>query len=231
MLDRLFNRTQRRMISYLTESGERSLPDITEWMSLSKPTVSRQLKDMVDLGVVSERVEKTETGRTAVYSLNRFTYVLILNPSARAVLSIQSRSEFEPQFLLLEQLKEDEFKDDMRRLLGAIHRLKRGKRPISLILFGSVAVDKGTWKSDIDIAVIGLDWDKTRKDSIDKLISDVNMETKHQIKAHYIEKLQLLGEESLLVKEVKTTGLVIYADIFERAEIWKQMMRYKSIVK
>lgn len=229
MLERVLGNTQRRIVEYLTREGERSLSDITERMNLSKPSVSRHLKELVDLGMVKERKERTSAGRESFYSPKRFALLLVVNPDARSIVSIETQSRFSLPFLLLEQVKDDEFKEDLEVLLSAISRLKEDERPIAVILFGSVAEGKGTWKSDIDVAILSLTWDEISKRRMEEVISDVSMKTKHQIKPHFLEKLQFEGGESMVVKEIKRSGVIIYGDLFRRRTPWKEMERYKSI--
>ena len=229
MLERVLGDTKRRIVEHLIREGERSLSHITEKMSLSKPSVSRHLKELVDLGMVKERKERTSAGRESLYSPNRFALLLVINPDAGSIVSIETQSRFSLPFLLLEQVKDDEFKRDLEALLDAISRLKEDERPIAIILFGSVAEGKGTWKSDIDAAFLSSNWDEASKGKMAELISDANMKTKHQIKPCFLEKLQMEGEESALVKEIRMSGMIIYGDLFGRRVPWKEMRRYKSI--
>lgn len=229
MLERVLGDTQRRIVEHLTREGERSLSHITEEMNLSKPSVSRHLKELVDLGMVKERKERTSAGRESLYSPNRFALLLVINPDARSIVSIETQSRFSLPFLLLEQVKDDEFKEDLVTLLSAIGRLREDERPIAVILFGSVAEGKGTWKSDIDVAILNLTWDGASRGKMEELISDAGMKTKHQIKPHFLEKLQFEGGESMLLKEIKQSGIIIYGDLFGRRVPWKKMRRYKSI--
>ncbi|MCK4366911.1 MAG: ArsR family transcriptional regulator [Thermoplasmata archaeon] len=229
MLERVLGNTQRRIVEYLTREGERSLSDITERMNLSKPSVSRHLKELVDSGIVKERKKRTRAGRESLYTPNRFALLLVLNPEARSMVSIETQSRFSLPFLLLEQVKDEEFKEDLEVLLSAISRLKEDERPIAIILFGSVAEGKGTWKSDIDVAILSPTWSKTLKGRVEELISDAGMKTKHQVKPHFLVSQQLEGEESMLVKEIKMSGMIIYGDLYGESVPWKEMERYKSI--
>lgn len=229
MLERVLGDTQRRIVEHLIREGERSLSHITEEMNLSKPSVSRHLKELVDLGMVKERKERTSAGRESLYSPNRFALLLVINPDGRSIVSIETQSRFSLPFLLLEQVKDDEFKEDLEALLDAISQLKEGERPIAVILFGSVAEGKGTWKSDIDVAILSPTWSKTLKGRMEELISDAGMKTKHQIKPHFLVSQQLEGEGSVLVKEIRASGIIIYGDLFGRRVPWKKMRRYKSI--
>ncbi|MEE9115972.1 MAG: hypothetical protein V3U09_03650, partial [Thermoplasmata archaeon] len=63
------------------------------------------------------------------------------------------------------------------------------------------------------------------------VVSDVNMDTRHQIKPQFFDKLQFVNSDSMLVKEIRESGTVIYCDIFERREIWEVMERYKNITR
>lgn len=232
MIGRVFNRVQLRILEHLIRGGEDSLSDITEAIGTSKPNVSKHLKDLADVGLVTEIKEKTSAGVIARYTLNQFTYFLSVNPSAGSVLSIESQSRFSLPFLLLEQVREEEFKNDLEKLLKALLPQSRKKDAlVALILFGSVAEGKGTWKSDIDLAFIALQWTESSRKRIEGVVSDVNMDTTHQIKPQFFDKLQFVNSDSMLVKEIRESGIVIHCDIFERSEIWREMARYKNITR
>ncbi|MFQ6129120.1 MAG: ArsR family transcriptional regulator [Thermoplasmata archaeon] len=228
MLERLLSDTQRRIVEYLIREGERSLSEITEKMELSKPSVSRHLKELVNAGIVKERKERTSAGVEALYAPNRFTLLFAVNPDGRSLLTIETLSRFRLPFLLLEQVKDEEFKEDLEVLLSAVSGLKKDERPIAIILFGSVAEGKGTWKSDIDVAILTSSRNETLRERMERLISDASMKTKHQIKPHFLVSQELEGE-SMLVREIKRSGMIIYGDPYEESVPWKEMRRYKSI--
>ncbi|MFQ5884292.1 MAG: ArsR family transcriptional regulator [Thermoplasmata archaeon] len=231
MLKKILNNTQQKLVELLVGEGEKSLSDITKIVGMSKPTISKHLKELTDLGIIKERKERTETGKIAVYSLDRFTFLLTINPNARSIVSIETKSEFDLPYLLLEQVRDEEFKEDLRIFFQAFFGKKENERLIALILFGSVAEEKGTWKSDIDLAFLDLEWNDASKGRVEGLVSDVGMETRHQIKPYFLTKLQFQGDKSLLASEIKKSGMVIYSDLFKREEIWKEMQRYKSITQ
>lgn len=232
MIGRIFNRVQLRILEHLVRGGENSLSEITEAIGTSKPNVSKHLKDLADLGLVTESKEKTSAGVIARYTLNQFTYFLSVNPSAGSILNIESQSRFSLPFLLLEQVRDEEFKNDLEKLLKALLPQSRKKDAlVAIILFGSVAEGKGTWKSDIDLAFIALEWTDSSRKRIEGVVSDVNMDTRHQIKPQFFDKLQFVNSDSMLVKEIRESGTVIYCDIFERREIWREMARYKNITR
>ncbi|MCK4267084.1 MAG: nucleotidyltransferase domain-containing protein, partial [Thermoplasmata archaeon] len=199
-------------------------------LGLSKPGVSKHLKELKSIEVVTERKEKTETGIENFYSLNHFVLTLIINPGGRSIIGFRSKGPFSPRLLLLEQVEEGEFKKDLKKFLEAVVRLDEEKRPEYIILFGSVARGEGTWKSDIDLCILHLIWDELDKSEMEELISQVVMKTKHAIKPHFLNLLEFESGKSMLNKEIKESGLVIYGDIYGRDELWRQMKRYKSIM-
>ena len=45
------------MFEYLSETGEKSVGDITKFINLRQPTVSYHLKEMVQSGLLKKRIE------------------------------------------------------------------------------------------------------------------------------------------------------------------------------
>ena len=230
MMERILKSTSKKIIETLTSEGEKSLTEIADKLGLSKPGVSKHLKELKSIEVVTERKEKTETGIENFYSLNHFVLTLIINPGGRSIIGFRSKGPFSPRLLLLEQVEEGEFKKDLKKFLEAVVRLDEEKRPEYIILFGSVARGEGTWKSDIDLCILHLIWDELDKSEMEELISRVVMKTKHAIKPHFLNLLEFESGKSMLNKEIKESGLVIYGDIYGRDELWRQMKRYKSIM-
>ena len=232
MLKKMLRKTSKDILEILIAEGEKSLSEITERIRLSKPAVSEHLKDLESIGILSKRKEKTETGIETLYSLKQFMLALILNPASRSVISIKSFSPFSPSLLLLEQIEENEFKEDLKKFLEAILKLKEKQKPSYIILFGSVARGEGTWKSDIDLCILHRNWNESdgpSKKQIEELISQVVMETMHNIKPHFFELLEFEEGNSLLLKEIKDSGFIIYGNIYGREHLWSQMKRYKNI--
>ncbi len=232
MIERILKSTSKKIIEMLVSEGEKSLTEIADKLGLSKPGVSKHLKELKSIEVVTEKKNKTETGIEAFYSLNHFVLTLIINPGGRSIIGFRTKGPFSPRLLLLEQVEEGEFKEDLRKLLEAVIGLDEEKRPGYIILFGSVAQGRGSWKSDIDLCILHRRWDEedgASKREIEELISQVVMETKHMIKPHFVDLLEFEGGDSMLNKEIKDSGLVIYGDVYGRDNLWRQMKRYKSI--
>jgi len=230
MLEKILRKTSRKILEYLNAEGEKSLSVMTGSLGLSKPAVIKHLKELESIGIVSKRKEKTETGVETFYSLNRFSLVMIFNPENKTMINIKSFSDFKLQHLLLEQVEDEEFKEDLREFLTGVAELGEEDLPRYIILFGSVARGEGTWKSDVDVALLDLKWERDAKKKIEELISDVTMGAKHPLKPHFLALLEFEGGDSLLIKEIKESGLVIYGDIFRRRNLWREMKRYRNII-
>lgn len=230
MFEKVIGKTSKEILEMLTLEGEKSLSEIAEKLNISKPGVSKYLKNLKSIGIISEKREKTDTGIKVIYCLKEpLTLMLSINPSARSIINIKTNSTFSLPLLLLEQMEENEFKDDLKKLLEDILILEERSRPQYVILFGSVATGNATWKSDIDVAILDLNWNENRRKRIEKIISDVVMKTKHQIKPHFITLIEFEQGGSMLTKEIKGSGIIIYGSIYRRNTLWCQMKRYKNI--
>lgn len=229
MIEKILKKTSKKIIEILASEGEKSLTEITEELDMSKPGASKRLKELKSIDIVNERQEKTETGIETFYSLNHFMLTFIVNPGGRSIIGFRSKESFSPQLLLLEQVEEGEFKKDLKIFLEAVNGLDEEKRPEYIILFGSVARGEGIWKSDIDLCILQPIWDEPDKKKMEELISGVIMKTKHIIKPHFLNLLEFEQTDSLLNKEIKDSGLVIYGNIYGRNELWREMKLYKSI--
>ena len=114
MMERILKSTPKKIIETLA-GGEKSLTEIADKLGLSKPGVSKHLKELKSIEVVTERKEKSETGIENFYSLNHFVLTLIINPGGRSIIGFRSKGPFSPRLPLLEQIEEGEFKKDLKK--------------------------------------------------------------------------------------------------------------------
>jgi len=218
----MLTNTKKQIINTLL-TGKKSLTELASTIKSSKPSILWQLAELEQRGIVEKRIEKTLIGREAIYELKSYTTFLSL--SSYGGIQIETSTEFEPEFLLLEQVKNGEFKSDLRILLKKLS--KKLSKSNFIILFGSVAQEHGTWKSDIDIAIISPE-NEQWKNKIEELIAEASQKTKHQIKPKFISFDKFMVGASLFVKEVKDTGMIIWGHLL-KGEVWKEMKRYKNI--
>ncbi len=219
----------RRNILEALLDGRRSLGELAGRLKISRPAASKHLKEMVVQGLLGEQMEKTDRGRTVYYELKRWTLLVSFDPELGRYLEFQTYEPFDEGRILIEQLSAGEFKEDLRELVGALDGLDKDVRPECVILFGSVARGQGTWKSDIDIALVREEWSNDIKDLLEALISKVMVNTTHGFQPQFITSLKLEMGETTLLNEIRDTGLIISGGLFERRSIWKVMKRYKNI--
>ena len=213
--------TQRTIIELLARD-QKTLTEITNKLEISKSGALKQLDKLVDSNLISKKIETTEIGRESIYSLNNFTYFFSLNPGSDSIIQVKTTSSFRLPFLLLEQVEQEKFKNEIKELF------KRLEEPPFTILYGSVAKGEGTWKSDIDLMFLKESWSKKEKESINDIISEVNMEIDHQITSKF-RTFSRFKKGKSLVEEIKDSGIIIYDDLYERSKIWQRMKKYKSI--
>jgi DNA-binding transcriptional ArsR family regulator/predicted nucleotidyltransferase len=229
--------TPRRIIEILTTEGELSLTELCKRLGLQKPTVVMHLRKLTSLGAVARREERTSRGREIFCRAQDLTVALIVHPEGHSIISLRSRGRVDLPHILLEQVPEDgadggEFKEDLRHVLKAIDGLPKTKRPDYVILFGSVARGEGPWKSDLDLCFISRRWDGENgptPDSVLDKVADVSTKMKHRVNPHFYNFMEFENGDSLLIREIKESGLVIHGDLYRRSKLWRQMRRYKTI--
>lgn len=225
----LFKETTKRIIESLL-IGKKSLTELADLLNISKPTLQQKyLGTLEELGIVTKSLEKNSKGREAYYHLERFSLFLSINPENKRGISFTTSSRFQLPAMLLEQIPNSEFREDLILLMDRIGDVARPDGSSYIMVFGSVARGEGTWKSDIDIAVLQPQWDDGPRKAYLDLLSEITMITKHQIKPQFFSFEEFENGESALIREIKDSGIVIFGDIFEGENIWSEMKRYRNI--
>ncbi len=225
----LFKETTKRIIENLL-GGKKSLTELADIMDISKPALQQKyLGTLEELGIVSKRLEKNRKGREAYYYVERFSLFLSIDPENKRGISFTTSSRFQLPTLLLEQIPNREFREDLHLLMERMCDVACPNGSSYIIVFGSVARGEGTWKSDIDIAILQPQWDdETRKVYLD-LLSELTMRTKHQIKPLFFSFEEFEYDDSALIREIKDFGIVIFGDIFGGENIWSKMKQHRNI--
>lgn len=213
--------TQRKIIELLVQD-ERSLTEITDELEMSKSGTLKQLKKLVGSDLISKDIKTTEIGRESIYSLNNYTHLFSIDPGSDSIIQFKTVSKFKLSHLLLEQVDQDQFKEELKELFNRL------KEPPFTILYGSVAKGQGTWKSDIDLLFLKEKWSKKEKESINDTISEVNMKIDHQVTSKFRTFTRFKKEDSL-TEEIRESGMIIYGELYQNSEIWQMMKRYKNI--
>lgn len=209
---------QRKIIELLT-SGEKTLTELANSLGISKSGTLKHLKQLTESEVILKNINTTAEGRESVYTLNRYTYFFSINPYTGSIIEFDTHQVFELEYLLLEQVPQEQFRNELKILFKAL------KNPPFTILYGSTAKGEATWKSDIDMLFLKEEWKD--QESILNTISDTNMEIEHQIKPEF-RTFSQFKKDTILMDEIKDDGIVIYGELDERPEIWKKLKRYRN---
>ena len=229
MYELIFKDTAKLIIESLLD-GKKTLTQLSHELELTKPALQQKyLSNFERMGLIKKSLQKTKKGREAYFELLPFTIHISFDPEANSVISIVSRSRFGYRNILLEQIKDERFRNDMGFLMDEICTLSRPKRPDFIILYGSIAKEEGSDRSDIDIALIRKRWSKKDKESYIDLISNASINALHIMKPVFITQDDLIGGRNELIKEIRKTGKIVYGDFFKGKDIWRKMQTYRNI--
>ncbi len=229
MYELIFKGTSRILIEFLLR-GKKSLSELSTELELSKPLLQQKyLSTFERLGLVEKTILKNKKGREAYYELKPFTIHLSIDPVSSSVISFVSHSEFTCKTLMLEQVKDNRFKDDLRVIVEHIGDSGNTMDLNYIILYGSVAKEEGSDRSDIDIALVSEGWNKVSKELYLDILSGASVDIDHVIKPIFITEQDIIFGKNDLIQEIRRTGKIIYGDFFEGKELWKKMGTYRSI--
>jgi len=206
--------------------GEKTLDELSALLGSSKSNIKQQyLNDLERMDIVEKTIIRTKVGRQARFRLKPFTIVMSIEPVFGNFLLIESKAPIDPDRVLLHQV-DGPFMNDIRRLLDNIDPLLI--RETLVILFGSVAVGKGTGKSDIDLLFLRDDWQES-EESILNSISDISLDIDHRISPVFMRKSDFIDKKAVIIEEIKRDGIILNGRMVEDGVIWHQMKRYSSI--
>jgi hypothetical protein len=222
----LFTVPEKRIIELLL-TGDKTLPELSISLGMSKPGTSKYLKKLEDRHMIKGVYEKNIDGRTIRYHLQAYQLVLSIDPDLKTVLSFKTDDVLNSKFFLLGCIPQKEFRDEVQEYLGQLVKTRLPR--FTVILFGSVAQGTAHRKSDIDVLLVTENWSKTEKDNILGLFAQASIHTAHQIKPLFIRYTEFNHLDTTLKKEIKDHGIII----FEKGSPWEtvhqELRRYKSI--
>lgn len=222
----LFKARTRQIIDLLL-AGEMSLTELSRAMDMSKPSLQQNyLGEMERAGIVRKRMERNDVGREARYSLRRFSLFVCIDPADGKVVSLSTETGYSLPSLLVEQVQGDGFGKEVRMIVEGLSSLDSSQRPDYVILFGSVARGEGTWKSDIDVALLRSRWTNEAKACNIDALSEMTDRSDHRVKPCFFTLDEYGSDNNPMIGEIKEDGMVVYGEIFGEDGIWKGMKRY-----
>lgn len=218
------SQTKEKIINNLLE-GEKSLKELSKEIGISKPGLIKHLDELEKVGILESFAKKKKESniRIKVYKLKNFSLLVSINKEGYVV-DFESTSSIDFQFPLVNQIPQKSYRKEISKYLKSISNLKR---PLTIVVFGSVAKGEATWKSDIDVVLFSDSWNKEKEEILNK-ISDIGMkkDVKTSMNPHFKKYTEI--EKSGIMKEVKKNGMIVYTSR-EDEILWKKLKIYQSI--
>lgn len=242
----LLRPSARRILEALLD-GPLTLTELAARCGVTKPSVSRPLRELESLGAIRRHELRDARGREVQYSLVGVSIHLEIHPEERYAISWASTGPNASGDLLLAQIRDPALRAELQTLLGA-WRVQLAARTdptdptpstiagpipwwerISLVVYGSVARGEATWKSDIDVLVVGAtDVPASIRNVMLDAAADVETTTKHAVRVQFTTLALFLAADRVIDREAREEGVVVHAGGGED-RLWPAMTRYRRI--
>ncbi len=213
--------TKRKIINNLLE-GEKTLKQLSENLELSKQTILDHLNKMEEKNLIETYMEKQNNTRIKKAEIKEFSAIISINKSHAIQYTADSEINF--KYPLVNQIPQKNLREQTLEYLKEISSMQK---PLTIVIFGSVARGEANWKSDIDIALFTDKW--TNKEEIRDKISQVNIEKQMEtsMNPNFKNYKDIKGKDEL-IKEIKKDGIIIYTTR-EEEKLWEEMKKYQNI--
>jgi predicted nucleotidyltransferase len=230
MYDKIMKLTALRIIEILLD-GRKTLTEISDLTGISKPTLQQKyLNEMESEKVIEKEIVRNNTGREAFYSLRPYTIHISLDPEHNASLIYSCNEGIENGRSLLGQVSCDRFRKNLEVIINHIISTDDDTKPDLVILFGSVARDEGTMKSDLDLLFIKEKWSKKEKKNFINLLSGISYKLDYRVESLFVETNEFIKNRKGIYDEIRKEGKIIFENQRGGGEdVWSEMMRYRSI--
>ena len=222
----LLNKYEKQIIELLIQN-DKTLSEISKVIGISKPATSKHLKKLEEQKLIKGNYETNSIGRTIRYSLQPFQLLYSLDPLNKFIISFKADESIDTHYLYLGQIKQKEFRKDIRKYLDKI--TKSSLNRYLIILYGSIAQGIGTRKSDIDLLLLKNEWSKKEMDEILNLLASASDKCNHQVKPVFKNTKEFEKKDKLLQKEIIEHGIILFEKGSQWGRIKEQMNRYKII--
>jgi len=220
------NKYEKQIIELLIQN-DRSLSEISKVIGISKPATSKLLKKLEEQKLIKGEYEINSIGRTIRYSLQPFQLLFSIDPQNKFIISFKADEPIDTNYLYLGNIKQIEFRNDIREYLAKITKSHINRYLI--ILYGSVAQGIGTRKSDIDLLLLKNEWSKKERDKILNLLASASDKCNFQVKPVFKNTKEFEKNDKLLQKEIIKHGIVLFEKGSQWESIKEKMNRYKTI--
>ena len=144
----LLNKHEKQIIEILIQK-DKTLPEISAILGISKPATSKHLKKLEEVKIVKGTYELNSVGRTIKYSLQPFQIIFSIDPKNKSIIAFKADDSLDTDNIYLGHIKQKEFRVEVKKYLEGINNTDFENYMI--ILYGSVAQGNAHRKSDIDL--------------------------------------------------------------------------------
>jgi len=222
----LLNKHEKQIIEILIQK-DKTLPEISAIIGISKPATSKHLKKLEEVKIVKGTYELNSVGRTIKYSLQPFQIIFSIDPKNKSIIAFKADDSLDRDNIYLGHIKQKEFRGEVKKYLEGINNTDFENYMI--ILYGSVAQGNAHRKSDIDLLFLKESWSKKDKDKILDKIAIVTNNCYHQAKPLFKSVKDYEDMDKTLKKQIKEKGIILYEKGKQWGRIKQQLLRYRII--
>ena len=222
----LLNKYEKHIIELLIQT-DKTLPEISTEIGISKPATSKHLKKLEQQKIIKGTYERTTIGRTIKYSLQPYHLVFSIDPSKKLLVNFKADEPLDTDHHYLGYIQQKEYRDEVKNYLGKIITASIGEYMI--LLYGSVAQGSAHRKSDIDLLILKEQWSNKEKDAILNLIATASNKCNHQAKPLFKSVKEFENMEKPLQNQIKENGIFLFEKGKQWGRIKNQLKRYKII--
>ncbi len=203
----LLNKYEKRIIELLVQN-DKTLPEISAVIGISKPAISKHLKKLEEQNIIKGTYERNSVGRTIRYSLQEFQIVFSIDTINKSIIGFKADEPIDANNLYIGYIEQKEFRKEVKNYLKEIKNVDFENYMI--ILYGSVAQGAAHRKSDIDLLFLKESWSKKQKNEIRDLIAAASNKCNHQGKPLFKNMKEYENMDKSLQKQIKENGVILY---------------------
>ena len=222
----LLNKYEKQIIELLIKN-DKTLPEISAEIRISKPATSKYLKKLEEQNIIKGVYERNSIGRTIKYSLQQFHIIFSVDPKNKSIIGFKANEPIDTNYVYLGYIQQKEFREEVKNYLKEINKVSFDKYMI--MLYGSVAQGTAHRKSDIDLLVLKEDWSKKEKDQVLEKIAIASNNCDHQAKPLFKSIKEFENMDKSLQKQIKENSIILFEKGRQWGRIKQQIKRYKII--
>jgi len=222
----LLNKYEKKIIELLIQN-DKTLPEISAAIGISKPATSKYLKKLEEQNIIKGTYERNTIGRTIKYSLQQFQIVISIDPINKSLVAFKADEPLDTNHIYLGYIQQKEFREEVKTYLGEIKNVDFENYMI--ILYGSVALGNAHRKSDVDLLFLKESWRKEDIGQILDKIAIVSNKCEHTAKPLFKSVEEYENMDKTLQKQIKENGIILYEKGKQWGRIKQQLRRYTII--